>query len=62
MTVPVDSAQNVCDMLVEGGVMAIWNFAPVHLQLPEHIIIQNENLAARLSGLSHQIVRLVYDR
>ncbi len=62
ITVPAESAQNVCNMLIEGGVIAIWNFAPVHLSLPEHVIIQNENLAARLSGLSHQIVSLVYEK
>jgi redox-sensing transcriptional repressor len=60
ITVPGDAAQDVCDKLVEGGVMAIWNFAPVHLALPEHVIIQNENLAARLSHLSHQVVSLVH--
>ena len=27
ITVPVDSAQQVCDMLVESGILAIWNFA-----------------------------------
>ncbi|MFA4985950.1 MAG: redox-sensing transcriptional repressor Rex [Candidatus Brocadiia bacterium] len=60
ITVPGEAAQDVCDRLVEGGVIAVWNFAPVHLALPEHVIIQNENLAARLSHLSHQVVSLVY--
>ncbi len=62
ITVPAGEAQRVCNMLVEGGVMAVWNFAPVHLRLPEHVIIQNENLAARLSRLSHQIMSLVYEK
>ena len=62
ITTPVEAAQEVCDRLVEGGVIAIWNFAPLHLQLPEQMIIHNENLAASLSRVSHQIATLVYGK
>ena len=31
---------------------AIWNFAPVHLDVPEHILVQNENMATSLAVLS----------
>ncbi len=62
ITVPAVAAQEVCDQLIEGGVIAVWNFAPTHLRIPEHVIIQNENLAARLSGVSHQIASIVYDK
>ncbi|GAB4152987.1 MAG: redox-sensing transcriptional repressor Rex [Planctomycetota bacterium] len=62
IAVPVDAAQKVCDSLIDAGVIAIWNFAPIHLRIPEHVIIQNENLAARLSRLSHQIFSIVYDK
>ena len=34
ITVPAEEAQSVCDKLVEAGVLAIWNFAPVHLIVP----------------------------
>jgi hypothetical protein len=47
ITVPASQAQGVCDALVDSGVLAIWNFAPVHLNTPEGILVQNENMAAR---------------
>jgi redox-sensing transcriptional repressor len=46
-------------MLVEAGIRAIWNFAPVHLNVPEHIIVQNENLAASLAVLSKQLTEKI---
>ena len=42
-------------MLIDAGVLAIWNFAPVHLSVPENIIVQNENLAASLAILSNKL-------
>jgi redox-sensing transcriptional repressor len=52
ITVPAEYAQGVCDRLVAGGVKAIWNFAPVHLSVPSHILVQNENMAVSLAALS----------
>lgn len=55
ITVPATQAQIACDQLVAGGVLAIWNFAPIHLSVPEHILVQNENLAASLAMLSKHL-------
>lgn len=55
ITVPADSAQAVCDRLVEAGVTAVWNFAPVHLHAPEGVLIKNENMAASLAQLSRHL-------
>ncbi len=55
ITVPGDEAQQVCDMLVEAGVLAIWNFAPVKLMVPEPIMVQSENMAASLALLSRHL-------
>ncbi len=55
ITVPVDSAQRVCDMLVESGIMAIWNFAPTHIKAPANILVQNENMASSLALLSNHL-------
>ena len=52
ITVPVPYAQSVCDQLIECGVKAIWNFAPTHLDVPDHILVQNENMATSLAVLS----------
>ncbi len=55
ITISAAQAQVVCDQLVAGGVLAIWNFAPVKLSVPDHILVKNENLAASLAVLSNHI-------
>lgn len=55
ITVPASAAQGVCNLLVESGILAIWNFAPVHLQVPEGILVQNENMASSLAVLSKHL-------
>ena len=52
ITVPAESAQEVANQLVAGGIKAIWNFAPVHLDVPPNILIQSENMARSLAVLS----------
>lgn len=51
ITVPQIAAQRVCDQLVAAGIKAIWNFAPLHLLVPDGILVQNENMAASLAML-----------
>ncbi len=55
ITVPAANAQAVCDRLIAGGIEAIWNFAPKHLDVPEHILVQTENMAASLALLSKHL-------
>lgn len=55
ITVPAENAQSVCDRLVAYGINAIWNFAPMHLKVPEHVVVQSENLAVSLASLRLQI-------
>ena len=52
ITVPAKFAQSVCDQLIECGIKAIWNFAPTHLDVPQNILVQNENMATSLAVLS----------
>ena len=52
ITVPAQFAQQVCDQMIACGIQAIWNFAPVHLDVPEKILVQNENMATSLAVLS----------
>ena len=52
ITVPAESAQAVSDLLIAGGIKAIWNFAPTHLDVPCNILVQNENMATSLAVLS----------
>lgn len=51
IAVPAECAQQICDCMVSCGIRAIWNFAPVHLKVPDHVIVHSENLAVSLSTL-----------
>ena len=55
IAVPAGQAQAVCDLLVDNGILAIWNFAPVHLRVPKEILVQNENLATQLALLARSL-------
>lgn len=55
ITVPAEQAQIVCDKLVAGGILAIWNFAPAHLSVPANILVQDENVAVSLAMLSKHL-------
>lgn len=51
--VPRVNAQRVCDVLVEGGVKGIWNFAPVDLVVPDDIIVENVHLSESILTLTY---------
>jgi len=55
ITVPAAEAQAVADLMVAGGIRAIWNFAPIRLRVPEHVIVHNEDLYCSLAGLSQKL-------
>ena len=55
LCVPRINAQKVCDVLVNGGVRGIWNFAPIDLHVPETVKIENVNLSESLLTLVYQM-------
>jgi len=55
IAVPAKYAQSVCDVLIDSGVKAIWNFAPVKLNVPENVILKQEDLSLSLAYLNLQI-------
>jgi redox-sensing transcriptional repressor len=57
LAVPANTAQEVTDWVISRGVIAIWNFAPVQLAVPQNVVIRNENLAVGLAQLIHQLKR-----
>ncbi|MEA4847472.1 MAG: redox-sensing transcriptional repressor Rex [Clostridiaceae bacterium] len=61
IAVPENEAQAVCDLLVSNGILAVWNFAPVHLTVPEGVLVQNENMALSLSLLSQHLSKIMED-
>lgn len=50
--VPPEEAQAVADRLVQAGVRALLNFAPVHLGVPAGVSVKHVNLALELDGLA----------
>lgn len=57
ITTPAEVAQSVADEMVKGGIQAIWNFAPVRLKIPAHIIVHQEDLYSSLAELSWKLAR-----
>ena len=57
ITVPKEEAQKICNLLVKNGIKVIWNFAPIHLNVPENIKIRNEDLSASLMMLLKELNR-----
>jgi redox-sensing transcriptional repressor len=57
LTIPASVAQQVTELVIKAGFKAIWNFAPVRLEVPEHIILQNEDLVVGILTLSHHLSR-----
>lgn len=55
LCVPDAHAQEVCDFMVNNGIKAILNFAQVHLNVPEDVIVKSENLAYSLALLSIEL-------
>ena len=55
ITTPAESAQQAADLMIEGGIRAIWNFAPVTLKVPRSVIVENVQLASSLAVLSSKL-------
>jgi len=55
ITVPKTCAQSVCNAAIKAGIKAVWNFAPTRLEVPPHIEVRNEDLAASLALLSSKL-------
>lgn len=55
IAVPVEAAQQTCNLLYENGIKAMWSFAPCQLYRPADAIIQYENMALSLAHLKIQI-------
>ena len=55
IAVPHEQAQHVADLMIDGGIRGIWNFAPIRLNVPENIIVQNEDIFSSVVMLSQRI-------
>jgi redox-sensing transcriptional repressor len=55
ITVPAESAQKVCDALIDAGVHGILNFAPVRLDVRDAVSITSVDFSLSLEQLAFQV-------
>lgn len=55
LMVPMEQAQLVCNQMIAAGVEAIWNFTPMHLEVPDHVVVQNESFIASVTKIRMQM-------
>lgn len=56
LSVPASVAQNVAEEIVETGIKGILNFAPISLNLPDKISVENVDFTISLKALTYDIV------
>lgn len=56
-----DSAQEVADKLCFAGIKGIWNFAPVDIEVPRHVALENMHLTDSLHALAYHMNRMESD-
>ncbi|MCD6161114.1 MAG: redox-sensing transcriptional repressor Rex [candidate division Zixibacteria bacterium] len=59
IAVPIQAAQSVANDVVEAGIKAIMNFVPVNLELPDDIILRNQNMCIELEHLSFALTNKI---
>jgi redox-sensing transcriptional repressor len=57
IAVPAPVAQAVVNTLVESGIKAILNFAPLSLKVPDDVVLKNENMSIELEALSYHLTK-----
>jgi redox-sensing transcriptional repressor len=55
LTVPVDKAQDVTDLVIHYGIKALWNFTPSRIRVPENIVVQNISIYAHLAVMYNRL-------
>ena len=55
LTVPINTAQEITNKMVDGGIKAVWNFTPFRIRVPENIVVQNTSLYAHLAVMFNRL-------
>lgn len=58
IAIPASEAQQVCEVLVDGGIKGIWNFALLDLKLPKKVVLENVHLDESLYTLTYYMNNL----
>jgi redox-sensing transcriptional repressor len=55
LTVPINQAQEVADMMIQADFKAIWNFTPIRIRVPNNIVVQNTSIYAHLAVMFNRL-------
>ena len=55
IAVPVSNAQNVADRLIEAGIKAILNYAPINLNVPADVNVQYIDPSIHLQRMTYYL-------
>ena len=55
ITVPVQAAQKVAEIMVSGGITAILNFAPIVLKCPDFVRVNTIDISIELDRLVYYL-------
>jgi redox-sensing transcriptional repressor len=55
LTVPRQAAQEVTDIAVRAGVLAVWNFTPCELSVPARVMVRTEQIIGGFMALSYYL-------
>lgn len=59
LTVPAENAQVAANLLVEGGIKAIWNFAPIQIDVTKDVIVVNAQMTQEIAILANKLSGLL---
>lgn len=62
LTVPAFAAQSAAEIMVMSGLMGIWNFAPVKLDLPPSVAVENVELVSSFAVLSISLAKMMREK
>lgn len=51
ISTPKDNAQDAANKMAKWGIKSIWNFAPIDVEVPEEVVVENVNLSDSLYAL-----------
>ncbi len=57
LCVPGEQGQQATNTLIDAGIKGLLNFSPVILKVPEHILVNNVDLAVELENLSYFVTK-----
>ncbi|MCH5345688.1 MAG: redox-sensing transcriptional repressor Rex [Muribaculaceae bacterium] len=57
LTVPVEVAQEVTDMMVGAGFKALWNFTPIRIRTAGEIVVSNTSIYAHLALMYNRLAQ-----